>query len=148
VRPPSTNAMKSYRDVVAVRTSPRLPTGETEPLGTRVTARETEINNSVQEDPGLPLWSLDTKSPSFGRFCLDRFLSVLSGMHLPYAIFFLLVWKWDLPFPSPKFVWNRYPASLSCKFVWKSVSSLPECSKMLYRSAESPQTHENAFYMF
>jgi hypothetical protein len=40
--------MKSFRDVVAARTSPRLPTGEKEPSGTPVAERETEIDDSVQ----------------------------------------------------------------------------------------------------
>jgi hypothetical protein len=34
VRPPSAITMRSFRDVIAARTSPRLPTGEKEPSGT------------------------------------------------------------------------------------------------------------------
>jgi hypothetical protein len=46
--PPSAIAMKSFRDVVAARTSPRLSTGEKEPSGTPVAAREAETDDSVQ----------------------------------------------------------------------------------------------------
>jgi hypothetical protein len=48
LRPPPAIAMKSFRDAVAVRTLPRLPTGEKEPSSTPVAERETEIDDSVQ----------------------------------------------------------------------------------------------------